>query len=172
MRGTYDYGIPVAISHSSVWLRGAGGFSPQGADQPFANFYFGGFGNNYVDYRDEKRYREYGSFPGTEINEIGGRNFLKGTAEWNLPPLRFSRAGTPGLYASWIRPAVFASALATNLDEPGPARRRAASLGSQLDLRLTALSSVDLTVSVGVAVVLEPGRDSRHEIMASLTLLR
>ncbi len=37
---------------------------------PYANFYFGGFGNNYVDRRNVKRYREYDSFPGFEINEI------------------------------------------------------------------------------------------------------
>jgi hypothetical protein len=171
MRGTYDRGLPLRLAHSSVWLRGAAGFSPQDRREPFANFYFGAFGNNWVDYRDEKRYREYSSFPGTKINELGGRNFLKGTAEWNLPPVRFSRMGTPGFYASWIRPAVFASALATNLDASSE-QRRAASIGSQLDLRLTALSSVDLTVSFGAAVVLERGRDARHEIMASLTLLR
>jgi hypothetical protein len=35
----------------------------------FANFYFGAFGNNYVDHKDEQRYREYQSLPGLEINE-------------------------------------------------------------------------------------------------------
>ena len=43
--------------------------------EPFANFYFGGFGNNWVDHRDEKRYRESDSFPGLEINEVGGTNY-------------------------------------------------------------------------------------------------
>ena len=62
------------------------------AREPFANFFFGGFGNNYVDHDDEKRYRETYAFPGAELNEIGGRNFLKSTVELNLPPLRFQRA--------------------------------------------------------------------------------
>ena len=31
------------------------------------------------------RYREYYSFPGTELNEIGGKNFAKATLEWTLP---------------------------------------------------------------------------------------
>ena len=35
-------------------------------DDPVANFYFGGFGNNYVDSRTIKRYREYDAFPGFE----------------------------------------------------------------------------------------------------------
>ncbi len=170
LRGTYDLGVPLPAGHSSLWLRGAGGLAPQDASEPFANFYFGGFGNNYVDYRDVKRYRDYSAFPGAELNEIGGRNFVKGTADLNLPPLRFSRLGTPGFYASWIRPAVFASALATNLDDSA-SRRTVTSVGTQLDLKITAMSSIDLTVSVGAGVVFEQGRDARREIMASLTLL-
>ena len=59
VRATLDLGIPLPLSHSSVWLRGATGFSPQDRREPFANFFFGGFGNNYVDHQDPKRYREY-----------------------------------------------------------------------------------------------------------------
>jgi hypothetical protein len=170
IRGNADLGVPLPMSHSSVWLRGSAGFSPQDRNEPFANFYFGGFGNNYVDHQDPKRYREYQSFPGAEINEIGGRNYVKGTAEWNLPPLRFSRLGSPGFYASWIRPAIFVSGLATNLDQ-GDVRHTATSIGSQLDLRLTVISSVDVTVSFGAATVLENGHDARNAVMASVTLL-
>ena len=150
-----------------MWLRGSAGFSPQDRSEPFANFFFGGFGNNYVDHQDPKRYREYQSFPGAEINEIGGRNYVKGTAEWNLPPVRFSRLGSPGFYASWIRPAIFVSGLATNLDH-SDARHAATSIGSQLDLRLTVISSVDVTVSFGAATVLEQGHDARDALMASV----
>jgi hypothetical protein len=106
------------MGHSSIWLRNAAGLSPQNREEPFANFYFGGFGNNYVDHQTEQRYREYYSLPGAELNEIGGRNFTKSMVEWNLPPLHFSRAGTPGFYLTWMRPAVFASGLWTNLDAP------------------------------------------------------
>jgi hypothetical protein len=171
VHATSDIGMPMPIPHSSVWLRGAAGFSPQDRREPFANFYFGGFGNNYVDHRDPKRYREYHSFPGADINEIGGRNFAKGSAEWNLPPLRFSRAGSPGFYASWIRPAVFVSGLSTNVDDAAT-RRQAASVGTQLDLRLTVLSSMDVTLSFGAAAVFERNEDTRRALMASVTLMR
>jgi hypothetical protein len=76
IRGRYDAGVPLPLGHSSVWFRNAAGVSPQNRDEPFANFYFGGFGNNYVDHKDEQRYREYVAMPGVEINEIGGRNFV------------------------------------------------------------------------------------------------
>src|SRR5262249_44063117 len=104
INATYDRGFPLALGHSSIWLRSAAGLSPQSVDEPFANFYFGAFGNNYVDHRDEKRYREYYAFPGIPIDGMSGRNFAKSMVEWNLPPLRFKRAGTPGFYVSWMRP--------------------------------------------------------------------
>lgn len=168
---TYDEGIALPIGHSSLWSRSAAGFSPQARDLPFTNFFFGGFGNNWVDHLDEKRYRELSSFPGAALNEIGGRNFVKSIMEWNLPPWRFRRAGIPAFYASWVRPAVFAGGLATNLDAAG-VRRVASSVGGQIDMRFGALSALDLTLSVGGAVRLERGRDPRREAMISLKMLR
>ena len=152
-------------------MRTAGGFSPRDRALPFANFFFGGFGNNYVDSGDEKRYRHFESFPGAELNEIGGRNFAKGTFEWNLPPWRFRRLGTPGVYATWLRPALFATGLSTNIDSD-TARRTAVSLGGQFDIRFTALSNQDMTLSFGCAVALEDGYRPRREAMISLKVLR
>jgi hypothetical protein len=171
VRGRYDVGVPLPIGHSSLWFRQAAGFSPQARDEPFANFYFGGFGNNYVDHKDEQRYRQYSSLPGAEINEIGGRNFVKSLVEWTVPPLRFSRAGTPGFYLTWMRPSVFVGGLMTNLDA-GAARRTATNAGAQLDFRISALSRLDLTLSVGGAVAFENGARPRREAMVSLRILR
>ena len=171
LHGTYDRGFAVPIGHSSIWLRNAGGFSPRASTEPFANFFFGGFGNNWVDHGDEKRYRAYYSFPGADLNEVPGRNFVKSSVEWNLPPWRFRRAGTPGFYATWARPAVFVTGLATNLDAEA-ARRTAVSVGGQLDFRLSLISTLDLTLSVGGAVALEDGYGPRREAMFSLKILR
>ena len=168
---TYDRGFPLAVGHSSIWLRSAAGFSPQNRDEPFADFYFGAFGNNYVDHREEKRYREYYAFPGASINQIAGRNFAKSMIEWNLPPLRFKRAGTPGFYMSWMRPAMFAGALATNLDSP-VARRTASDFGGQLGFRLTVLSNLDMTLSAGAAAAVERDGRSHRELMLSVKVLR
>ena len=171
LEGTFDRGVGLPIGHSSIWMRTAGGFSPRDRALPFANFFFGGFGNNYVDSGDEKRYRHFESFPGAELNEIGGRNFAKGTFEWNLPPWRFRRLGTPGVYATWLRPALFATGLSTNIDSD-TARRTAVSLGGQFDIRLTVLSNQDMTLSFGGAVALEDGYPPRREAMISLKVLR
>lgn len=169
--GTFDIGTPLPLGHSSVWLRSAAGISPGSRDDPFANFFFGGFGNNYVDRGNEKRYRAYYSFPGAELNEVGGRNFLKSTLEWNLPPLRFRRLGSPGFYVTWMRPAVFVGGLATNLDNE-TFRRVATDVGGQIDFQLTTLSALDMMLSFGAAVAFEDGYSPRREFMVSFKVLR
>jgi hypothetical protein len=169
--GHYDFGLALPSGHSSVWVRTAAGFSPQAAGEPFANFYFGGFGNNYVDRGEIKRYREYYAFPGARLNEIAGRNFVRSLVEWELPPIRFSRAGTPGFYLSYLRPAVFAGGLVTNLDRGAP-RRTATTTGGQVDLRFTMLSALDLTLSIGGGVRMQHGAPARREAMVSLALLK
>jgi hypothetical protein len=171
LHGTLDLGFALPLGHSSIWLRNAAGFSPRSREEPFANFFFGGFGNNYLDRGEEKRYREYYSLPGLELNELGGRNFARSLLEWNLPPLRFRRAGSPGFYLTWARPALFATLLGTDLDA-GAARRVVSDVGAQLDLRLSALSALDVTLSMGYAVAFEEGREPRREAMVSLKLLR
>jgi hypothetical protein len=171
VRGRYDVGAQLPLGHSSVWVRNAAGFSPQNRAEPFANFYFGAFGNNYVDHKDEQRYREYQSLPGLEINEAGGRNFVKSVVEWTVPPVRFSRAGTPGFYLTWVRPSVFVGGLMTNLDARA-VRRTVTNAGAQLDFRFSALSSLDLTLSVGGAVAFTDRSRPRREAMISLKVLR
>jgi hypothetical protein len=169
--GTLDLGFALPLGHSSIWLRNAAGYSPRSREQPFANFFFGGFGNNWVDHGEEKRYREYYSFPGAELNEIGGRNFVKTMAEWNLPPLRFRRAGNAGFYATWARPALFATLLVTDLDAAG-VRRTLTNVGGQMDFRFSVLSALDMTVSAGYAVAFEDGFPPRREVMVSLKVLK
>jgi hypothetical protein len=105
------------------------------------------------------------------LNEIGGRNFMKTMLEWNLPPLRFRKVGSPGFYLTWMRPAVFVGGLGTNLDNE-QFRRFATNVGGQLDFRITALSNLDMTLSVGAAAAFEDAFDARRELMVSLKVLR
>ena len=167
---TFDYGLPLPINHSAIWLRTSAGHSFGDRDEPFANFYFGGFGNNWIDYLPEKRYREFESFPGVELNEIGGTNFGKTLVEWTLPPVRFRRFGFPAFYCNWARPALFASGLATNVDSQ-PDRRELLNLGGQLDFRLVMLSHLSTTLSFGYAAAVEKNRRPAKEFMVSLKIL-
>ena len=164
--GTYDAGLALPLGHSSVWLRSSAGFSPQDPNEPFANFFFGGFGNNYVDDEDENAIARYHSFPGTELNALGGRNFVKSLAEWNLPPLRFSRAGTPGAYLSWMRPAVFVGGLVTNFDDDE--RRRHLTVGGAARLPIHHPFRARHDAFSGRRRRGRPGERTRKEGMVSL----
>jgi len=169
--GTLDLGVALPIPHSSIWLRSAAGVAFGRQNDPIANFYFGGFGNNYVDHYTVKRYREYYSFPGMTLNSVAGRTFAKSMLEWNLPPIRFRKLGTPGFYISWARPALFASGILTNLSASSSEQERVSNVGAQLDFRLWVLSRLHMTLSFGYAVAFPKGQKSHDEFMASLKVM-
>lgn len=167
--GRLDYGLALPLNHSSLWFRTAFGQSIGGRDNPFVRFYFGGFGNNWVDYLKERRYREYDSFPGVGLNSIGGRNFARGMIEWTLPPLRFRRLGFLSLYCTWARLALFASGIATDLDASSISRKLV-NYGAQLDFRIVLFSTFNTTLSFGIARAHEKGLPARDEYMVSMKL--
>jgi hypothetical protein len=165
-----DRGWLLPIDHSSFWLRGSVGAAFGDADEPFSNFFFGAFGNNYVDFRSVKRYREHYSFPGVDLNAVGGRNYTKLMAEWTLPPVRFREAGFTGWYLNWARTALFAGGLRTDLDDSDRSRTLF-DLGVQVDVRMVVFSNLSTVLSVGYARAWERGGGSSDEVMVSLSLL-
>jgi hypothetical protein len=169
-QGLFDVGVPLPLPHSSVWLRMAGGYSPGEKFEPFANFFFGGFGNNWIDWQTEKRYRQYYAFPGIELNHIAGTNFGKGLLEWNLPPLRFRHIGTTSFYMTWARVSLLGSGIITNFDDT-VWRREVGNVGAQLDLRMMLLSRLRLTFSTGYALAFEKGFGPSEEFMLSVKVL-
>lgn len=164
-----NYGFLLPIDHSFVWLRTSFGDSFHARGDPFANFYFGGFGNNWVDNHTEKRYRESYSFPGVALNSIGGTNYGKALLEWTVPPLRFRQVGFPSAYVTWARLALFASGIITNVDS-APEQRRLYNIGAQTDFRLTVFSDLDATLSIGYAAALEREERAQKEFMVSLKI--
>ena len=168
--GRLDLGVPLFLHHSSIWLRSSAGYGTGDRDNPFANFFFGGFGNNWIDYRTEKRYRETHAFPGFELNELGGTNFARAVLDLNLPPLRFRHLGWQALHLTWIRCSLFSSLLRTNLDNR-EYRSTRFNAGAQMDLRFMLLSRLRLTVSVGYAAGFDDREYLSDEWMASLKVL-
>ena len=164
-----DFGFPLPWRHSSIWFYNAAGTSNGERADPLGNFYFGGFGNNYVDDGEVKRYREFDSFPGFEIDEIIATDFVKSIAEWNLPPIRFREVGKPSLFLSHIRPALFFGALVA---DPGETfERTVTTMGMQLDLNFTLAHRLPMTFSVGYAAGYEDGDRRDDEWMISLKIL-
>lgn len=165
-----SYGFLLPLNHSSIWIRTSAGQAFGERSDPFANFFFGGFGNNWVDHLSEKRFREYYSFPGVELNEVGGRNYVKGMIEWDLPPVRFRRLGVTSFYVTWSRFSLFSSAIMTNLDKSSP-QRKLVNLGGQVDFKLVMFSALQSTFSLGYAVAFEKRNMYSNEFMISLKIL-
>lgn len=170
VQGDFDFGFALPWKHSSIWFRSAAGAAFGEPDDEFANFFFGGFGNNYVDRGDVKRYRNYYAFPGFDLNAIPGRNFYRGMLEWNLPPIRFERAGTSRFYLAWARPALFASALVSNLDDD-LVKTRAENIGIQIDFHFTVMSRFNMTLSTGYAKGYGEDDFTDDEFMISLKIM-
>ena len=166
----FDFGFALPLNHSSIWLRSSAGYSYGNRNEPFANFYFGGFGNNYVDNLNEKRYREYYSFPGVELNEISGTNFGKLMLEWNIPPIRFSNMGFSTFYLNYARTSLFSNVLTTNIDSKDY-RRSLLNVGAQVDFKFIMFFHLKMTFSAGYAMAFEEHQNRADELMFSLKIL-
>ncbi|MCK4836206.1 MAG: hypothetical protein KAT17_06200 [Candidatus Aminicenantes bacterium] len=165
-----DLGFQLPIHHSAIWLRGSMGYAWGDREEPFANFYFGGFGNNWVDHQDFSRYRKYFSFPGVDLNEIGGTNYGKLMLEWTLPPVLFKRLGFSSFYASWMSVSLFSTGLITNMDND-EFRRELLDIGVQMDIRFMVLSNHQITLSLGYARAFQADQENSDEWMISIKIL-
>ena len=157
-----DFGIghTLPLDHAPVWLWGSAGYSAGKSEDSFANFYFGGFGNNWVDHQSVKRYREHDAFPGIDLNGVGGTDYGKLTLEWVLPPLRFESIGFTSAYVRWARLSLFSSGLAVNLDD-SVRRRELLDAGAQVDFSLVTFSLLESTLN----------RRMSREVMVSFKIL-
>ncbi len=168
--GNLDLGFSLPIKYSSLWLRSSAGYSWGDPENTLSNYYFGGFGNNWVDYKEVRRFREYSTFPGIDINELEGNNFGKLLLEWDLPPLRFKRAGIPDLYCTWASAALFGGVIATDFDD-STARQTLYNVGAQIDFELVIFTNLSSTLSFGYARAFADGRQAANEFMVSLNIL-
>nr|MCU0769794.1 hypothetical protein [Burkholderiaceae bacterium] len=168
--GTIDYGWTLPLAGSSLWLRNAVGWIDGDRQLANANFYFGSFGNNYLDGGTVRRYRDSSKLPGFGIDAISAQSFVRTLVEWNVTPLVFESAGTPAFHLAWLRPALFATALWT---DPNRSASRAlyGNVGGQLDLRFSVLHWYETTLSVGYAVGFLEGGQRSSEWMVSLKIM-
>jgi hypothetical protein len=166
---TYDKGF-LLPKNSAIWARFSTGKSWGDVNNPFANFYFGAFGNNYVDARPVDQYRQYFSFPGVRIDQISATSFGKAMAEYQFSPIRFRHLGSTWLYANWARFSTFSSAMFTNIGNTG-ARAFYVDLGTQLNVRLVLFTYLNTTFSAGYAGAADQNGHISGEYMFSLKVL-
>ena len=164
-------GFLLPLDHSSLWFRAGAGTALGGnRKSPFSRFYFGGFGNNWVDHREVKQFRSAESFPGLGINGVGGATYGRAQVEWMSPPLRFQSVGVPSAYLRWAALSLFGTGLVVD-PERAADRRTVGSIGVQMDLRLVTLSHLNSTLSFGGAVAREEGVPARPALMISMKIM-
>ena len=148
---TLDKGVLLPVMRNTcAWLRLAVGQNFGGDDLVFGNTYFGGFRNNYVDYRAADRYRSVASLPGMTIDAVSAHSFCKATGELNLQPLRFRNTGLLYLYPTYAQLSLFATDLMAN-----PWGKQSfgnyLSIGAQVNVEVVLYNYMKTTVSFGYA---------------------
>jgi hypothetical protein len=170
IRGGFDFGFALPWKHSSLWLYSSAGFANGDRDNSLANWYFGAFGNNYVDDREVRRYRKFFSFPGFDLDEISAQDFAKTLLEWNLPPIRFDNIGIPSLFLSSARPALFVGALVGDVGD-SEYRENYYNVGLQVDLAFKVAHRHSMVLSFGYAQGYAGSTKADSEVMVSLKVL-
>ncbi len=165
----FDKGFLLPLRNSSFWLRSGVGKTFGDRSSAFGNTYFGGFYNNYVDYRDSYQYRRIEAMPGIEIDEVEANHYGKLMAEVVLPPIRFSEAGVPHFYLKHAQLSLFSTALETNPFERGA--RTYINLGTQLNVETVLFTYLKTTFSVGYGRMIQGFSTDRSQWMFSLKLL-
>jgi len=116
-----------------------------------------------------KRYREFDSFPGFDINEISAQTFARAVVEVNLPPLRFEDIGIASLFLSSMRPAIFLGALEA---EPSIGESRSLqTFGFQTDWNFTVAHRLPMVLSLGYAEGFEDGERQGSDVLVSLKIM-
>jgi len=151
----FDFGFLLPMRNSSIWFRTSLGQSFGDKEKTNSYFYFGGFGNNWIDYRNPQQYREMQSFPGVDIDRFSALNYAKLTTEIDLPPIRFRKFGLLGFYSTYARFSVFGMGLFTNIENSLP-NMNYYSAGAQLDFELVLFSLIKSTLSFGYARAFGP----------------
>jgi hypothetical protein len=164
----FDVGFLLPMRNTSLWFRTSVGQSFGESDKTNSYFYFGGFGNNYLDYRSAQQYREMSSFPGVEIDELSALNYGKLTTEIDFRPIRFRKLGLLGFYSTYARFSLFGMGLFTNFFNDRT-QKNFFSTGVQLDLELVLFTLLKSTLSFGFSRAYGPMMP-KDQFMVSLKL--
>ena len=110
-------------------------------------FYFGGFGNRYLENEDVNQFRKTFRFPGIPIYDLPANRFLKTLIEQKLPPLRFGNAYIQHHCLNYTDLSVFTQALATKLKW----QSLWLNAGAQVNLHFRHWYNLESTLSFGIA---------------------
>lgn len=145
--GEWSHFQTWAIPHNVLHAQLAAGYYRANEDLALGRFYFGGFGNQYLENKETKQYRAVFRFPGVPIYSLSSQRFVKIMLENNLPPLRFSHIGISRHLLSHVDASVFTQGLLAD----SPQSMAWLNLGAQVNLVFTHWFNLESTFSAGVA---------------------
>ena len=154
--------------HNILHIKAAAGYVHGGEDLFLAKYYFGGFGNQHLENKPVKQYRDTFRFPGIPYNSLYGDYFAKLMLEHNLPPLRLSSLKMGQHFLSHIDASWFSQALITN----GAGANQRINLGGQVNFVFSHWFNLESTISVGAAQAWNNLGGTSREVFVSLKLLR
>ncbi|MCZ6821182.1 MAG: hypothetical protein O7G31_17070 [Calditrichaeota bacterium] len=139
--------------HSWVWphnilhLKLGAGYLRTDPQLTMGNFYFGGFGNQELEKKPVKQYRNIFRFPGLPIYSIVAESFFKIMLENSLPPLRVGKVRIGRHFLSHIDASWFSQALIVDSGQ----ENKWVNLGGQINFTFTHWYNLDTTLSAGFA---------------------
>lgn len=178
VNASLNLGVPFLFKHSSVWWRNFIGTSFSDVFNPFTRFGFAAFGNNFLDFRSSKQYRNTFALPGLRYDaaeRVVSKTYFKSMGEWSLPPLRFRKLGSYNFYVNWIQPSLFTTVLLSEGQQNSDSfiDQTYGNVGIQIDARMVILSQQSATLSFGYARAKNlDGNTTFDEWMISLKLLK
>jgi hypothetical protein len=159
--------MPWMWAHNVLQLKFSAGYRQTQRDVAIGYFYFGGFGNRYVEPAQVKQYRKVFRFPGLSIYSLPTDRFGKVMIEHNLPPLRFGNAYLGQHYLSYIDFSWYSQGLVIN----SPYDKNWVDLGAQLNFHFKHLYNFDTAISFGAARAWS-GNSRTDEFFISLKLFK
>ncbi len=155
-------------NHNVYILSLSGGYQSINKYLPFAQFYFGSFGNREIDCDPVKQYRETFSFPGVEPYAVSSHQFIKLSLENNFPPVRFYSLSFFNHFLSHIDYSIFSQLLVSEFNS----QNTFANAGIQLNLIFDHWYNIETTFSVGYAKSFRKFNCYDDEVMISFKLLK
>lgn len=163
-----DVGFITPVKNMNIWLRNYSGKIWGDQNSSNSYYYFGGFRNNYLDYRSPSRYQELPSFPGVDINEIPANQFVKSMLELNFPPFYGIQFKSLQMMPKYLKTSLFTSILLTDV-EAIESKNIYSNIGIQWTLKMQYLSQLSGSLSLGYARAFHESHSS-DELMLSVSL--
>ncbi len=141
------YYLPALFPHNILHFKLMGGYRRTLDDMAIGKFYFGGFGNRYLEDGKIRQYRKVFRFPGIPIYSLATDRFVKGLIEHSSPPYRPGGIHLGHHYLSYINASWYSQGLWLN----SPRSKLWLSLGAQINFNFKHWYNLQSTLSLGAA---------------------